>query len=312
MKRIESSSTGGSLFRRLTYSTGIGTKIWFGAGVIVAGYMLSMFMGFRQGMSQEELLGRVSDQMFPTSQCAQQAVASFNRQTKLYNDTVIMGETELLETAREEADATIASLESVVAMNAGDGALALRAGTLLSDLRTYSDEAEAVYGALAGFDATSADQKRAVQLSSSMVSLIDGLGALNVDAATCVTNELKGMAEESNRQLQLRAGVFVVVFVGSMVLFYFLISSGITGPLKRAARVAGAVRDGDLSKRINYQSGDEIGQLSQDLDEMADGLEHKAALAEKISSGDLTVKVIPQSQKDVLGKALLQEVSCFD
>lgn len=49
---------------------------------------------------------------------------------------------------------------------------------------------------------------------------------------------------------------------------------------------------------------DEIGQLALSLDAMSDGLEHKAALAGEIASGDLSKEIPVASEQDVLGMAL--------
>ena len=44
----------------------------------------------------------------------------------------------------------------------------------------------------------------------------------------------------------------------------------ITGSLTRLAETARAIASGDLSERVNIKSDDEIGQLADDFNRMAD------------------------------------------
>jgi methyl-accepting chemotaxis protein len=82
------------------------------------------------------------------------------------------------------------------------------------------------------------------------------------------------------------------------------ITRSLTKPFRRLVRLARTIRDGDLSRRLHMKQRDEMGQLAEALDEMADSLEAKADLALKIADGDLSQDVVLVSEKDVLGKAL--------
>ncbi|MBI5571191.1 MAG: methyl-accepting chemotaxis protein [Desulfomonile tiedjei] len=77
-------------------------------------------------------------------------------------------------------------------------------------------------------------------------------------------NDSNASAEASGR----------VVFVGSLIVIglscviSFVISGRITRPLLEAVDFAGSAAEGDLSKRLQVKSRDEIGRLSQLLNEM--------------------------------------------
>lgn len=61
---------------------------------------------------------------------------------------------------------------------------------------------------------------------------------------------------------------------------------------------------GDCNIAIKKRSNDEIGQLAERFQKIVNNRREQALLAEKIANGDLTVKVTPHSDADVLGKAL--------
>jgi methyl-accepting chemotaxis protein len=103
---------------------------------------------------------------------------------------------------------------------------------------------------------------------------------------------------------------FVAIFLG--IFISVVITRSITVPVARSVQLAGEIAQGDFSSRLNFTMTDEIGQLSQALDRMADNLQKQADIAEEISRGNLTVDVQLASEKDQLGRALKQMVEYLD
>lgn len=118
------------------------------------------------------------------------------------------------------------------------------------------------------------------------------------------TNEKSDMYEVSNK-LAMFILIFGVisVFVLGLVL-YFLTSKVILNPLKLMITASEAMSRGDFTKKVEYKSGDEIGQMSIAFQAMSSSLESKADLASKIAAGDLTQNVQLASKEDLLGSAL--------
>lgn len=75
-------------------------------------------------------------------------------------------------------------------------------------------------------------------------------------------------------------------------------------PIGNAMQLARNIAKGDFSGRLELQSKDEIGQLSQALNSMTEGLQNVATVAEQISQGNLMVDAKLASDKDQLGTAL--------
>jgi signal transduction histidine kinase len=76
------------------------------------------------------------------------------------------------------------------------------------------------------------------------------------------------------RTSQLRAYWFI--FLGMLCLgagLSYLVSMGLTRPLTRLSTATRAISDGDLSTRVNLQTGDEIGAVGADFDTMAKKME---------------------------------------
>jgi methyl-accepting chemotaxis protein len=110
------------------------------------------------------------------------------------------------------------------------------------------------------------------------------------------------MAENNSSILRIFWLVFSAVLAG--ILFGILITRGITGPVFKAVEMAGSIRLGDVSRRVDILTSDEIGDLGKALNSMADNLEEKVSVLEAVSSGDLTRTVKLASEQDVFGKSL--------
>lgn len=79
----------------------------------------------------------------------------------------------------------------------------------------------------------------------------------------------------------------------------------IATPLKEIAQIAERVAAGDMDVIIPaVNREDEVGILSQTFRRMVDNISVMAGMTKQIAAGDLSVRVTPQSEKDVMGNAL--------
>ena len=123
-------------------------------------------------------------------------------------------------------------------------------------------------------------------------------------------NQLIVDTEASNKLVQASViSIMLVISITGVVFFValgWMLLKSILNPVREAVGLAEAVSKGDLTHRIDVHTNDEIGQLCRDLNTMSDGLQIKAELAKSIAGGDLTTQVVIESEKDVLGQALLE------
>ncbi|SDU16276.1 methyl-accepting chemotaxis protein [Desulfobacula phenolica] len=110
---------------------------------------------------------------------------------------------------------------------------------------------------------------------------------------------LNEMASAKNRML---SGIIAAIVLG--IILSFIIIRAITIPISRITEIARKISDGDFIYEVEIVQNDEIGQLADIFRNLKESLQEKTQLAEKISKGDLNIKVKPRSTKDVLGNAL--------
>lgn len=126
-----------------------------------------------------------------------------------------------------------------------------------------------------------------------------------------VLQEAKVLADEMSSQSKstLFWQILVGVLVGVLAVgFLWFSARSLAEPIRRAARLATSIQRGDFSGRVGHSSEDEVGQLSQSLDQMAESLQAQAQVAERISQGDLNLEVRLASDHDQLGLALKRMV----
>jgi methyl-accepting chemotaxis protein len=93
----------------------------------------------------------------------------------------------------------------------------------------------------------------------------------------------------------------LLVNVIIIVLLLFVLRRNVTAPLNEALRVVRDISQGELGTSMSYHSEDEIGALANSVREMTSYLQEMASAASSLAHGDLTVKIVPRSNKDQLG-----------
>lgn len=110
---------------------------------------------------------------------------------------------------------------------------------------------------------------------------------------------------------EMNVGVIIASIVIGLLatLFAAMFGQRLVRPVLLAVDNLKQIALGDFSRRMNYQSNDEIGQLSEAMDRMSGSLQQIAEVAEVISEGDLGVEVPLASSKDQLGLSLQKMVA---
>ena len=94
----------------------------------------------------------------------------------------------------------------------------------------------------------------------------------------------------------------IALVVGS--LLSFIASRSITTPLFQALAAANRVAEGDVEAEITGGGKDETGQLLDAMRHMVASVREMSDAAGQIAEGDLTVKIRPRSERDLLAHSL--------
>jgi methyl-accepting chemotaxis protein len=105
--------------------------------------------------------------------------------------------------------------------------------------------------------------------------------------------------------LGIAAVIMVPIVVGALVLM----ARQIITPAKLIAEAAAGIARGDVAQHVEIKRQDELGDMAAAFQRMVAYLQEMASSANRLAAGDLTVDVVPLSDRDVLGNAFAQMIA---
>jgi methyl-accepting chemotaxis protein len=106
-----------------------------------------------------------------------------------------------------------------------------------------------------------------------------------------------------------RAGLVGVVVLALALASSLLVMRSLVQPVQQLTGAANRLAEGDLGQQIEIRRKDELGQLADAFRRMMAYLHEMAGEAGAIAANDLSHRVQPRSERDVLGHAIQQMVS---
>ncbi len=148
-------------------------------------------------------------------------------------------------------------------------------------------------------------QKLDEQLLPTMAKLGDTALALCREAASRAQAGMFGTERATNTILII--GMIICLLVGGAIAWYM--GGKLSAPLAHLTSVAKGLAAGDLDQEITIKSRDELGELADSFRETFEYIKNAAAVAERVAQNDLTVKIEPRSEKDVLNIAFQKMIA---
>ena len=132
-----------------------------------------------------------------------------------------------------------------------------------------------------------------------------GVMALVYDMSdiAALTKKITEFGHKTMSTINWRFGIGGLVLVAILFMTIFYVTRRAIGPLQMAVTAAKKIALGDLRESIDYQSKDEVGELSAAINDMIDSLKKKAEEARQIAQGNLQLQVAIASDQDVMGQA---------
>lgn len=138
----------------------------------------------------------------------------------------------------------------------------------------------------------------------SLQRAFDKLLAYNSDTA-------KSRSDSNTRLADATIAIMVIVIIVGVVISIALglfVSRTISKPIGLMVEVANKLAIGDIDVDVKASAKDEIGTLMKAFGQVVQGIREQAFVAERLADGDLTIKVKARSDKDLLGRKLIELV----
>jgi methyl-accepting chemotaxis protein len=119
--------------------------------------------------------------------------------------------------------------------------------------------------------------------------------------------------EKLNQDAAAATKTKILIFIAAGILFALgmglFIARAIGKPLRDMQFASEKLALGDVNVSIELDTRDELGALANSFRVMTEVIKDRAALAQKIAAGDMTVEVKAKSEQDLLGKSFIQVVA---
>lgn len=131
-----------------------------------------------------------------------------------------------------------------------------------------------------------------------------------------LTGLMESASDKDNDRVENELSVMMTVLIAVSVVaviiiigYALLLIKSITVPVRKLSEAAQKLAKGDVDVDCKKIHDDDLGELMDHFDAMAEAIREQVKIADVIAKGDLTVQVIPRSERDVLGKALRRLVA---
>ena len=106
-------------------------------------------------------------------------------------------------------------------------------------------------------------------------------------------------------------------FTAIIFVVFLVVIAGISITMTRKIRIstkdlkeaADAMTVGDVEYQLVKRNNDEFGEVMDDFQKVVDSTKYQAEIAQQVAEGNMTVNVVPRSEKDVMGMALKMMVT---
>jgi methyl-accepting chemotaxis protein len=256
---------------------GIKAKIWLSVAIFGFGYIVLLLLLQWTSSQMQEHMHVASGSLFPAALSSQEAEAAFQRTNKHYNDAVLLLDKKVLASAEQDGQAVLTALSEVSDHTAFNPELQKQASELSERFRDIQGRSKSAYTAMIESSGNMNDriQSAISGLAQDNKQMESSLRDLRQKISKDFEGELDLVSIWSRRQQTFGIIVFLVVVGGGAGVSSIVISRQIVAPL---GRLADRLRDiaqgeGDLTKRLEINSQDEIGQAAKWFNTFMDKLQ---------------------------------------
>jgi methyl-accepting chemotaxis protein len=160
--------------------------------------------------------------------------------------------------------------------------------------------------------AEAGDQELLIALDDQSDALLDQMGGLVANIIASFQGEADQAHQAADRAYSQTVQLLVLVSLGAAAIgltFGFFLSRSISNPVQAVSGIALRLAQGDVNQRVEIRRGDEIGEMADAFRRMIAYQQDMASAAARLSLGDVTADVTPQSEQDALGNAFSRMIA---
>ncbi|MGA2419945.1 MAG: methyl-accepting chemotaxis protein [Candidatus Acidiferrum sp.] len=256
---------------------GIKAKIWLSIAIFGVGYAAILIIQLWAASQTASHMAIASGTLFPAALSIQEGEAGFQKVKKHYNDAVLLQDKKSLAAADQDGQTLLAALQSVKGKVGLAPSLQKDVSDAIDKFTDIQERAKPLYTAMIDKPDSISDANQAAigALARENKDLEALLAALREKVSTAFRAELDAVTVWSQRQRNFGLVVIVGALAVGISFASFVIDRQIVNPLKvLAVRLKDiAEGEGDLTRRVDASSHDEIGEVAKWFNTFMDKLQ---------------------------------------
>jgi methyl-accepting chemotaxis protein len=256
---------------------GIKAKIWLSVAIFGAGYVILLILLQWTTSQVQSHMKVASKSLFPAALSSQEADAAFQKVGKRYSDAVLLQDKKGLAEADQDAEAVTSALQSVKDNTTFSPDRQRQAADLIERFADIHSRSGTLYSAMIEHpeSMTAQMQQSIAALAQDNKNLQTSLAELRTGLSKDFQAELDTVTASSNRQRTFSILVLLIVAMCGGGVSAFVINRQVAMPLNQlVARLRDiAEGEGDLTRRLEFTSGDEIGEAAKWFNTFMDKLQ---------------------------------------
>lgn len=242
-----------------------------------------MGQGAQVGNYTKQQHTQISNHLFPAALQAQTNLVSFETQMDHFEYAVLLGEPERLQTASNYTSIIIDGLRKINTDANLPVDIRSMGDNLLLRHKDFADHALDLYTKMTKEHRPTEELRmQASVLNETAESLKLNFQTMSTKLNREVDDNLKNINLYFERQQTTSVLIFVATVTISIFLVSFILAKTILRPLQKTVHLANLMAGGDLSQKVDIQQQDEIGELANAMNTMAEQIERSYARMESI------------------------------
>ncbi len=287
-------------------------KILMLISITIIGYLISTLISYHSNNNLSENLSLLREVSFPLSLKASTLQSEFDKQKKLFEDAIFMGDDESVDKAIKIGNNIKENLDEMLQLNKNQE-LATLLNNINSQFRSYDKNAENVFRKIASGDESQETMTESRNIFQTQKKLETQIDEFLSKIVASVKDNINRQQVASQKNTKLLIILFFVIVIVSFSASYYFSNKIIVHPLKNIVEMVNDIAqgEGDLTKTIPIESNDELGILAEGINEFI--IKIKTIVVDLINSNEGLIKLSKQfddisqsmaiSSKDILKKA---------
>ena len=250
---------------------GLAGKIWVCIGILGVGFLSILALSWINAQYLSKQLKKMKSDQLPAVLSCQYAMDSYKQVRQMYSNAVVSGEKDLLEEVDKRVFSTIAEFQKI-RTERFDPEWSGQVRALCTQLTDFHTRARTPYQNLI-------DNPESVDLET-LKRLADEGDRLEADfesLCASATANYESLLMSTNSRMQNQQGWNLVAFLVFSIIaglgVFYIVSNKIVTPVRDVVQAARGIASGDYSQRIDYELGDEMGDLVVAFNQMTAHLE---------------------------------------